>query len=373
MKLRHIIRYLLFIPLFLLFLAPFGSLSRAAMAREGKRPPLPAISTDIDIVKKKLSTESYHLQSAETHSSRSTRALKPSRFGPHLSHRPSSIGVHQRSWAAEPSLNQLHDHRSSSLGAYQQPHIVLRNMMAEEPSLNKINLQHVFNRLHNSNQFLNLLLMAAILLQFGDTLASQRSSTKTDVPTGSSSPVQGSNVEGKGQISENSGLEQALPESSAETGAENKLTNDSAPKRDSPVWIEFEPWLGSWIEINKGDQFVATYNFNFHRFKIERGKVGSVVKIDMEESIVPDIFITKSVIFEFQTDSLISGWDFSEAVEEIDATRPTPFPISPFLLLPKKVSVSEFKWDGNNPIEKLVREGRHTYRYIIEDPKTCLV
>ena len=238
MKLRHIIRYLLFIPFFLLSLPRFGYASRAAMAREGKRPPLPAISTDIDILKKKPLPERYHVQSAETHSSRSTRTLKSSRFGPYLSHRPSSIGVHQRSWAEKPSLNQLHDHRPSSLGAHQQP-------WAEEASLSKVNLQYAFNRLHNSNQFLNILLMAAILLQFGDTLAGQRSSTKADVPTGSSSPVQGSHVEGKGQVSENSGLEQALPESSAETGTENVLTDESTHKRDSSVWIKFEPWLGS--------------------------------------------------------------------------------------------------------------------------------
>ena len=337
------------------------------MAREGKRPPLQAISTDIDTVKKKLSTERYHVHSAERHSSRSTRALRPSRFGSHSPQRPSSLGGHQPPWAKEASLNQLHDQRPSSLRAHQQP-------WAEEASLNKVNPQHAFN------QFLNLLLMAAILLQFGDTLAGQRSSTKADVPTGSSSPVQGSHVEGKGQVPENSGLEQPLPESSAETEVENVLTDESTLKQDSPVWIEFEPWLGSWIEITKGDQFVATHTFTFHRFKIERREVGSVVKISMEESVVPDTFITKSVILEFPTESVISGWDFSEPVEEIDATRPTPFPMSPFLLLPKKVPVSDFKWDGNNPVEKLVREGMHPYRYfnynrnpIINDPNTSLV
>ena len=324
MKLRDITRHLLFIPLFLLSLASFGYTSRAAMARERKRPPLPAISTDIDIVKKKLSTESYHVQSAETHSSRSTRALKPSRLGLYSPQRPLAIPL-----------------------------------VAEEPSLNHLNPEYVFDRLHDGNLFINFLFRATILVQFVDTLAGQRSSTKADVPTESSSPVKGSNVEGKGQVSKNSGLGQAFPESSAETAMEDKSTNDSTPRLDSPVWIEFEPWLGSWIKINKGDQFVATHNFNFHSFKIERGKIGSVVKIDMEESVVPDRFITKSVFLEFPTDSLISGWDFSEPVEEIDATRPTPFPISPFLLLPKKVSVFNFKWDGNNPVEKLVREGIH--------------
>ena len=102
---------------------------------------------------------------------------------------------------------------------------------------------------------------------------------------------------------------------------------------------------------------MATHTFDFHRFKIKRREVGSVVKIDREESVVPDTFITKSVILEFPTESVISEWDFSEPVEEIDATHPTPFPMSPFLLLPKKVPVSDFKWDGNNPVEKLLREG----------------
>lgn len=112
---------------------------------------------------------------------------------------------------------------------------------------------------------------------------------------------------GKGQVPKSSGSEQYIPESSADTKVKERSTDDDTFKRKSPVWIEFEPHLGICIKIAKGDQFVATHNFNFHRFKIERGEIGSVVKIDMKESVVPDRLIPKSVILEVPTDSLISG------------------------------------------------------------------
>ena len=95
--------------------------------------------------------------------------------------------------------------------------------------------------------------MAAILLQFGDTLAGQRSSTKADLPTGSSSPVKGSHVEGKSQVLEKSVSEQNIPESSRQTEVEKKSTDDGTSKRNSPLYIEFEPCLGPWIEINEED------------------------------------------------------------------------------------------------------------------------
>lgn len=71
--------------------------------------------------------------------------------------------------------------------------------------------------------------------------------------------------------------------------------------------------------------------------------MGSVVKLEQEESVVPGTFITKSVILEFPTQWLVSEWNFSEPSEDINSNMPTPFWISPFLLLPKdkKVRVSD--------------------------------
>lgn len=315
----------------LLVVTFLDSASRPAKAREGKRPPLPPISTNIDKLKERSSTEKHHDQLAEMHFSRPVSPAKPSRFGLYSRQRQSAIGIHQR-------------------------------LLAEEPSVNQLNSKSVFDWLHDGNQFVNFLLVATILRQLVDTLVDQRSSSKADVPTGSSSPTKGSHDKDKGQVPENSGSEQYIPESSSDTKGEKKSADDGTFKRESPVWIEFEQWLGSWVEVAKGDQFVATHNFNFHTCKVNRGEVGSVVELEMKKSVVPEESVTKSVILKFPTDSLISGWDFSEPVEEIDATRPTPFPISPFLLLPKKVSVSDFKWDGNNPVERLVREGIHPFR-----------
>ena len=96
MKLRHITRYLLVIPLFLLYLATLGYASRAAMAREGKRPPLPAITIDIDKLKNNPSTERHHAQVAEIHFRRSTPSVKPSRFGLHSPQSRSVRGVDQQ-------------------------------------------------------------------------------------------------------------------------------------------------------------------------------------------------------------------------------------------------------------------------------------
>ena len=52
---------------------------------------------------------------------------------------------------------------------------------------------------------------------------------------------------------------------------EKRSTDDGTFKSESPVWIEFEPWLGPWIKIVKGDQFVATHEFDFHTCKVNRG------------------------------------------------------------------------------------------------------
>ncbi len=78
---------------------------------------------------------------------------------------------------------------------------------------------------------------------------------------------------------------------------EKRSTDDGTFKRESPVWVEFEPHLGPWVEITKGDQFVATHEFDFHPCKVNRGEVGSVVELKLEESVVPNTSITKSVIF----------------------------------------------------------------------------
>ena len=335
MKLRHITRYLLVIPLLLLYLATLGYASRAAMARKGKRPPLPAITIDIDKLKKNPSTERHHAHVAEIHFRRSTPLVKPSRFGLHSPQSRSVIGVDQQPWA-------------------------------EEASLSKVNLQYAFNRLHNSNQFLNLLLMAAILLQFGDTLAGQRSSTKADLPTGSSSPVKGSHVEGKSQVLEKSGSEQDIPESSRQTEVEKKSTDDGTSKRNSPVYIEFEPCLGPWIEINEEDQFVATHDFDFHTFKMKRNEVGSVVKLERGKGIVPGTSIIKNVTLAFPTEAVFIEWILSEPSEEIDTSLPTPFWMSPFLLLPKENKVhisnlSNLKLKEKTPIKELRREGKHPF------------
>jgi hypothetical protein len=252
----------------------------------------------------------------------------------------------------------------------------------EEASVNQLNSQDGFDRLHNGNQFVNFLLVATILRQLVNTLADQISSA----PPGVSSTKDFS----KGQVSERNEVTQYLPESSSRGGkVEEGSTDDKGCKREpceSPVRVIFEPWLGSWIKIKGGDQFVATHNFNFRKFKIKRGQVGIVVAIETEEGVVPDTIITKSVTLEFPEKRVVSKLDFDEPVKDIDATRPTPFPISPFLLLLEENSEkmdlrrANSMWDDNNPVETLVRHGRHPYRDfscnrnpIVEDPKTSLV
>ena len=105
-------------------------------------------------------------------------------------------------------------------------------------------------------------------------------------------------------------------------------------------------------------------NLTFTHVKLIGG-VGSVVDLELDESVVPNTSITKSVILEFSTESVIRHWNFSEFSEEVDTNQPLPFWTSPFLLLLEEnlekteVRSSNFKWKSNNPVEKLPRKGRH--------------
>ena len=232
--------------------------------------------------------------------------------------------------------------------------------MKEEASVNQLKSQDGFDR---CNQFVNFLLVAAILR---NTLADQVSSVQPGVEEAYSTEDSS-----KGQVLEGSGLEQNPPESLSRGGkVEEGSTDDKGCKREpreSPAWVRFEPWLGSWIEITEGDQFIATNNFNFGEFTIYRGDVGSVVKIYPETVQVPyinkPIRITKSVTLEFLEERVRSGLGFSDLVEDRDATQPVPVWMSPFLLLPEKAKFcfSNIKWEGSNPVEKLRRDGRHPF------------
>jgi hypothetical protein len=109
---------------------------------------------------------------------------------------------------------------------------------------------------------------------------------------------------------------------------------DKEQGRDCPIWVTFEPCLGPWTRVEKGDQMMATHAFR--RWGIERFEIGAVTDVEKEQ-IGDGVAIVSKLTIGFPATSTILKKEWLKSLPAAEEQDPESFLSVPFVLLDRSL------------------------------------
>lgn len=153
-------------------------------------------------------------------------------------------------------------------------------------------------------------------------------------------------------------LESETPEPSSPIVVAGTPADDKECHRNQSVWIRYEPRVGPWVNIEFGDQLIATHDFA--RFGIRQWEIGSLVRIEIEKE--DGLVVGLTLGFRINPECFYT--DPVEPFVDIEDKNPEPSWSTPFVLLDRssKRPLPILRLESNAQVHDLIREGTHPFR-----------